>query len=102
MRSVGPGAKRPDCPGVVDSTSRGTGTATAPAGRGSLALAQMDPSGDSPRRSGDGAGAQALAAWLERNAVDSLPAGDLQRKLDLGRPLRVKLGIDPTAPDIHL
>lgn len=62
----------------------------------------MHPSGDSPRRSGDGPGAQALAAWLERNAVDSLPAGDLQRKLDLGRPLRVKLGIDPTAPDIHL
>ena len=62
----------------------------------------MYPSGDSPRRSGDGPGAQALAAWLERNAVDSLPAGDLQRKLELGRPLRVKLGIDPTAPDIHL
>jgi tyrosyl-tRNA synthetase len=42
------------------------------------------------------------AAWLERNAVDSLPAGELERKLALGRPLRVKLGIDPTAPDIHL
>jgi tyrosyl-tRNA synthetase len=42
------------------------------------------------------------AAWLTRNAVDSLPAGDLERKLELGRPLRVKLGIDPTAPDIHL
>jgi tyrosyl-tRNA synthetase len=42
------------------------------------------------------------AAWLERNAVDSLPAGELERKLTLGRPLRVKLGIDPTAPDIHL
>jgi tyrosyl-tRNA synthetase len=26
----------------------------------------------------------------------------LQRKLELGRPLRAKLGIDPTAPDIHL
>jgi tyrosyl-tRNA synthetase len=62
----------------------------------------MDPSGDSPGRRGDGPGAQALATWLERNAVDSLPAGELQRKLDLGRPLRVKLGIDPTAPDIHL
>ncbi|HZO79961.1 MAG TPA: tyrosine--tRNA ligase, partial [Solirubrobacteraceae bacterium] len=62
----------------------------------------MDPSGDSPRRCGDGPGAEGLATWLERNAVDSLPAGDLQRKLDLGRPLRVKLGIDPTAPDIHL
>jgi tyrosyl-tRNA synthetase len=44
----------------------------------------------------------AAAAWLERNAVDSLPAGELARKLALGRPLRVKLGIDPTAPDIHL
>jgi tyrosyl-tRNA synthetase len=43
-----------------------------------------------------------LAAWLERNAVDSLPAGELERKLALERPLRVKLGIDPTAPDIHL
>jgi tyrosyl-tRNA synthetase len=42
------------------------------------------------------------AAWLERDAVDSLPTGALERKLALGRPLRVKLGIDPTAPDIHL
>ena len=47
-----------------------------------------------------------LAAWLSRNAVDSLPAGGLERKLAEAarerRPLRVKLGIDPTAPDIHL
>ncbi len=43
-----------------------------------------------------------VAAWLARNAVDCLPAGELERKLSLGRPLRVKLGIDPTAPDIHL
>jgi tyrosyl-tRNA synthetase len=42
------------------------------------------------------------AGWLARNAVDSLPEGELERKLALGRPLRVKLGIDPTAPDIHL
>jgi tyrosyl-tRNA synthetase len=42
------------------------------------------------------------AAWLARNAVDSLPQGALQRKLAEGRPLRAKLGIDPTAPDIHL
>jgi tyrosyl-tRNA synthetase len=42
------------------------------------------------------------AAWLARNAVDSLPEGALERKLSEGRPLRVKLGIDPTAPDIHL
>jgi tyrosyl-tRNA synthetase len=42
------------------------------------------------------------AAWLARNTVDCLPRGGLQAKLALGRPLRVKLGIDPTAPDIHL
>jgi tyrosyl-tRNA synthetase len=42
------------------------------------------------------------AAWLARNAVDCLPEGGLERKLAQGRPLRVKLGIDPTAPDIHL
>jgi tyrosyl-tRNA synthetase len=47
-----------------------------------------------------------LAAKLARNAVDSLPEGALADKLASahaeGRPLRVKLGIDPTAPDIHL
>ena len=42
------------------------------------------------------------AAWLSRNAVDSLPDGGLEAKLKLGRPLRVKLGVDPTAPDITL
>jgi tyrosyl-tRNA synthetase len=39
---------------------------------------------------------------LTRNAVDVLPEGGLEQKLALGRPLRVKLGIDPTGPDIHL
>ena len=42
------------------------------------------------------------AEELARDAVDCLPAGELARKLALGRPLRVKLGIDPTAADIHL
>jgi tyrosyl-tRNA synthetase len=42
------------------------------------------------------------ARWLARNAVDCLPEGGLERALSQGRPLRVKLGIDPTAPDIHL
>ncbi|HUC06776.1 MAG TPA: tyrosine--tRNA ligase [Solirubrobacterales bacterium] len=41
-------------------------------------------------------------ADLTRNAVDVLPAGMLQEQLDAGVPLRVKLGIDPTTPDIHL
>src|ERR687891_360341 len=39
---------------------------------------------------------------LTRDATNVLPEGDLARKLVLGRPLRVKLGIDPTGPDIHL
>jgi tyrosyl-tRNA synthetase len=39
---------------------------------------------------------------LTRNAVNVLPEGALERKLALGRPLRVKLGIDVTAPDVTL
>jgi tyrosyl-tRNA synthetase len=42
------------------------------------------------------------ARFLTRNAVDALPAGELERQLGKGRPLRVKLGVDPTTPDIHL
>jgi tyrosyl-tRNA synthetase len=39
---------------------------------------------------------------LTRHAVDVLPRGLLEEKLARGGALRVKLGIDPTAPDIHL
>ncbi|MGN6255380.1 MAG: tyrosine--tRNA ligase [Solirubrobacterales bacterium] len=39
---------------------------------------------------------------LTRNAVDVLPEGRLAEQLESGRPLRVKLGIDPTTADIHL
>ena len=39
---------------------------------------------------------------LTRNAVSVLPEGGLEAKLKLGRPLRVKLGIDVTAPDVTL
>ena len=39
---------------------------------------------------------------LTEHAVDVLPEGLLAKKLRRGTPLRVKLGIDPTAPDIHL
>jgi tyrosyl-tRNA synthetase len=42
------------------------------------------------------------ALFLARDAVDCLPEGGLARKLALDRPLRVKLGLDPTAPDVHL
>jgi tyrosyl-tRNA synthetase len=41
-------------------------------------------------------------AWLTRNVVDCLPDGGLERKLQEDRPLRIKLGVDPTAADIHL
>jgi tyrosyl-tRNA synthetase len=41
-------------------------------------------------------------AELTRNAVQVLPEGGLEAKLKLGRPLRVKLGIDVTSPDIHV
>jgi tyrosyl-tRNA synthetase len=47
-----------------------------------------------------------LSSRLASGAVDSLPRGGLEEKLlsarGEGRALRVKLGIDPTAPDIHL
>src|SRR5213595_2619680 len=39
---------------------------------------------------------------LTRNAVHVLPEDGLEAKLALGRPLRVKLGIDVTSPDIHV
>jgi tyrosyl-tRNA synthetase len=42
------------------------------------------------------------ARFLTRNAVDALPQGELERQLAKDRPLRVKLGVDPTTPDIHL
>ena len=41
-------------------------------------------------------------ARLTAHAVDVLPEGLLAEKLRRGTPLRVKLGIDPTGPDIHL
>jgi tyrosyl-tRNA synthetase len=42
------------------------------------------------------------AVHLTRNAVECLPAGTLEERLKAGRPLRVKLGVDPTASDLHL
>lgn len=41
-------------------------------------------------------------AYLTRGAVDVVTADALKAKLALGRPLTVKVGFDPTAPDIHL
>src|SRR5512132_806704 len=45
-------------------------------------------------------------AYLRKGAVDVIRVEDLRAKLErsarTARPLRVKLGADPTAPDIHL
>src|SRR5690349_16087003 len=41
-------------------------------------------------------------ARLTRNTADVIPREELLEKLSLGRPLRVKLGIDPSRPDLHL
>ena len=39
---------------------------------------------------------------LRRGASELLTEADLVRKLERGRPLKVKAGFDPTAPDLHL
>jgi tyrosyl-tRNA synthetase len=63
-----------------------------------------DPANAISKRAAEEIGLQ--AASLRRGAVDCLPEGALESKLERaaaeGRRLRVKLGIDPTAPDIHL
>jgi tyrosyl-tRNA synthetase len=41
-------------------------------------------------------------AELKRGAVDLIHEADLRQRLARGRPLRVKAGFDPTAPDLHL
>ncbi|MBX3243209.1 MAG: tyrosine--tRNA ligase [Acidobacteria bacterium] len=45
-------------------------------------------------------------AFLKKGTVDLIREDDLRKKLErsakTGKPLRVKLGLDPTAPDIHL
>jgi tyrosyl-tRNA synthetase len=44
---------------------------------------------------------QALSL-IHRGAVDVIKDEELEARLALGRPLRVKAGFDPTAPDLHL
>lgn len=44
---------------------------------------------------------EALAA-LKLGAAQIISEAELRDKLALGRPLRVKLGVDPTSPDLHL
>ncbi len=69
------------------------------AAQSSIETVSTNKSGDVPEVSVE---ATEQAAVLSRNSVEALPEGRLARQLDEGRPLRIKLGIDPTAPDIHL
>jgi tyrosyl-tRNA synthetase len=39
---------------------------------------------------------------LTQRTIQVLPKGELLKKLELKRPLKIKLGMDPTAPDLHL
>ena len=41
-------------------------------------------------------------ALIKRGAAEILPEADLAERLKSGRPLRIKAGFDPTAPDLHL
>src|SRR6266550_2591455 len=45
---------------------------------------------------------QTQLSLIQRGAVEILPEEELLAKLKKGRPLRVKAGFDPTAPDLHL
>ena len=45
---------------------------------------------------------EAALAEIKRGAEEILVESELVAKLKEGRPLRIKLGMDPTAPDIHL
>jgi tyrosyl-tRNA synthetase len=81
--------------GPLASRERTSGRSPRRAQRVSLALASMT----NPRAEAD---SRAQAARLSAGAVEVLPEGQLADQLAAGRPLRVKLGIDPTAPDIHL
>jgi tyrosyl-tRNA synthetase len=46
--------------------------------------------------------ARDAAVELGHNAVEVISSAELASKLAEGRPLRIKLGMDPTAPDLHL
>ena len=43
-----------------------------------------------------------ILAIIQRGADEILPLDELKKKLEKNKPLRIKLGMDPTAPDLHL
>ena len=45
---------------------------------------------------------QDVLAIIERGTDEILPLEELKKKLQKNKPLRIKVGFDPTAPDLHL
>ena len=45
---------------------------------------------------------EALETLLNRGVVDAVVRADLERMLRAGKPLRIKFGVDPSRPDLHL
>lgn len=39
---------------------------------------------------------------ITSGAAQIVPEADLRKKLEKGEPLNIKLGVDPTSPDLHL
>src|SRR5579872_4276869 len=98
-----------ECPvrssSIIGGSRNGPASGSPRGRRGAAGRRSAGRGGNPPRRRGESSIApvtQDGLATLVRGAAEVLPAGELERKLALGRPLRVKLGIDPTAPDIHL
>ena len=106
MRPGGFGAGRrgrAEPSGAVERDHRGFG-AVGPVSDSTCACERPRATRESsiaPMRESGLEGTEAIAD-LTLGSVDVLPAGELERRLARGKPLRVKLGIDPTAPDIHL
>jgi len=43
-----------------------------------------------------------MAHPFAKNTIQVLPEGELEKKLETGKKLKIKLGMDPTSPDLHL
>ena len=54
-----------------------------------------------PMATVDGRNLQDAIDLISRGADEILPLDELKEKLDSGRPLKIKAGFDPTAPDTY-
>jgi tyrosyl-tRNA synthetase len=65
-------------------------------------IKKHEGSSERQRLPSDDEGTEIPVAEISRNAVEVISSAELAAKLAEGRPLRIKLGMDPTAPDLHL